>query len=118
MNKSFEILKRFSTFGFNAAIQAVIASAMTALPFLRLPVLKQSFSWIVNWVSQKLFQHFLDSLEQTMVEIEVEAERKAYNKAQEILKSLILTPNPNPQEVANAKAEFEKRLADLVRFHP
>ncbi len=98
------------------ATKAVIAAAITALPLLGFPVIKQAFSWVVTWVVGKLKPLLLTWLGDTLIDIQVAAELRGYEHARDELKIILAKQVSDPTEVQNASDEFDKRLADLIRI--
>ncbi len=53
-----------------------------------------------------------------IIDIETEAQRKAYDSAIADVKAMLARPNRTPEEIEKARVELEKRLADLISIHP
>jgi hypothetical protein len=118
MSTTTDTVKTALKVGLSLATKSVIAAAITALPFLGLPVLNQLFTWGVEWVAAKLLPHLQVFFVDTIIDIEVNAEKKAYARAREELQKVLTEKITNPAEVENASEEFDNRLADLIRFRP
>ncbi len=101
--------------GVSLASKAVIAAAVTALPILGLPGINFFFTWGVNWVVGQITPYLEIWLADTIFDIQVNAENKAYAKARDELKAVLATHVRNPKELQNASDDFDKRLSDLIR---
>lgn len=104
--------------GVDLAVKAVIASAVTALPLLGVPGINFVFTWVVNWVANQLLPHIETWFVDRAVDIQVNAEKEAYEKAKTELQAVLKKHVRNPKELQNASDDFDKRLADLIRIRP
>lgn len=104
--------------GVGLAVKAVIASAVTALPFLGIPGVNYLFSWGVNWVADKLLPYLEIFFVDRIIEIQVEAEKKAYEKVREELKAVLASHLSTPEQIQNASDDFDTRLSNLIRIRP
>lgn len=118
MSTATDIAKAALRGAISLAGKAVVASAVTALPLLGLPVINFCFNWIVNWVLGKIEPYLELWLVDTIIDIEVQAEKRAYERARDELREVLKKQIRDPKEVANASKEFDDRLAKLIRFKP
>jgi len=100
------------------AKKAVIAAAVTALPLLGVPVINFVFTWLVGWVFKQLQPLLEVWLVDTIIDVQVQAEKNAYERAREELRAVLQAHIRNPRELENASQDFDRRLADLIRFNP
>lgn len=118
MSKVTDLVRNTIRTGVSLACTAVVEAAATAVMFFRVPPVKFILNWLVNWVAGKLLP-FLETLFVDMaIDIQVNAEKLAYEKARNELQEVLKSHVPNPLEQQNASDEFDKRLADLIRFRP
>jgi len=112
------------TEGFKKALQvaiqiagnAVIAGAITALPLLGLPGFRGILTWIVFWVIGKLTPQLEVWMVDRLIEVQVDAEQRAYARAKEELKLVLSKHVKSEKEIQDASDDFDKRLADLIHF--
>jgi len=106
--------------GVGLAGAAIVASATMALPILKLPIISHVFKWLVNWVISRVqvepaLANFIVDL---AIDLQVNAEKAAYEKASAELKEILKRPLRTLKEVENASQEFDRRLADFIRIRP
>lgn len=118
MNTLTDAIKTGLRAGVDLAVKAVIAAAVTALPLLGVPGINHIFRWVVGWVAGKLLPHLEVWFVDRAIDIQVNAEKRAYEKAREELKAVLKQHVRDPKELQNASDDFDKRLADLIRFRP
>lgn len=105
---------------FNAGIElaksAAVAAAMAALPILRFPIFsfffKMGFDWVIGKISPFLSQWFRD----TVVDIQVNAQRAAYATAKKELRLVLKKSIRDPKELQNVSDEFDRRFDDLINL--
>lgn len=100
--------------------KAIVASATMALPILKLPVIKQVFEWIVNWVlSRSELQPFLTNFFVDLaIDIERNAKKEAYEQVVPELKAELKRHIRDPKKLKAASDAFDKRFDELVRIRP
>lgn len=113
-----ETVKTDFVAGVAVAEQAVIAEAVTAVPPLGFPFFHFLFTWVVDWTISKLMPYMTAWLVDTVVDIQVNAQKKAFENARDELQAVLKAHVASPVEVQNASDDFDKRLASLVRFNP
>lgn len=116
MSTPLDGLKALLKNAFDVAVNAVIASAVTALPILGVPGINFVFKWAVKWVAGKLYPYIDVFLADRVIEIQVEAEKKAYINAREELRTALKKHIRDPKEIQNASDDFDKRLSDLIKI--
>ncbi len=104
--------------GVALAEKAVIASAVTALPLLGVPGINFLFSWGVHWVVDKIYPLLEVWFIDRAIDIQIQAELGAYEKARIELKAVLDTHVSDPKELEKASADFDDRLGKLIRFKP
>ena len=118
MSQISDTIKSSLRAGVEIACRAVVASAAAALPILKLPLISFVFNWIVTWVAGKLLPFIETLFVDIAIDIKVNAEKVAYEKAREELQVVLKQTVKSAKAVQNASDEFDKRLADLIRIRP
>lgn len=118
MSLTTDIAKKIMAAGKEAAVTLIVTSTKAALPILGVPVISQTFDWIVAWVSNRIYPYMEKDVLNLLIEIEVASEKRAYEKATTELKAILKSQQKSPEEVARLEKEFERRLADLIRIRP
>jgi len=104
---------------FDEAVGAAGNAIVAAVPFLALPVIKFVFKFIFGKVSSFIYGELSKRLAVLVINAKVEAERKAYERAEGELKAMLAKDAVDPEEEKRVTDEFKKRLADLIRIpHP
>ncbi len=101
-----------------AAKNAIIAAAITALPLLGVPIIRQAFTWGVSWVVSKIVPYLENWINDTITDAKINAEKEAYDKAKIELQAVLAEHIQDQRDVEDAQKAFDQRLADLVRFKP
>lgn len=95
-------------------VKAAIKKLVAAVPMFGLPVLNPLTIYLVG----KLFEHIYEEVAMIMaitkIEIDVERERREYEKAKEDLRRTL--ENNDEEARKKAEEEFDRRLGDLIKF--
>lgn len=112
---------------FEVAVKAAIASAISALPILGLPIIRQLFTLIVEKMAMLVFKELSRFVVFSIIDLKNESDLREYENALGQLKTVLNTPaehydhgeegeNAKQLELQKAKDEYKKRLASLIRF--
>lgn len=109
-----DVAETASNIAFEIATKAAIASAVAAVPFLGLPVINQLFTWcceqFVKPFRQELTLYFVFKV----IDVVVDHQREEYDRAKDVLRAAL--NSTNQEAIADAKEEYRKRLAELVKL--
>lgn len=96
--------------------EGAIKLALVDVPFLNIPVIKQLFTFIMNFAGKYLYKVL--SLEAAFIIIgkQVEVQRIEYEKEVEQLKTAI-KEGKSDEEINKERAEAKKRLRKLIDFN-
>lgn len=103
--------------GLEFAKNAAVAAAMAALPLLRVPIISFFFKMTVNWVVGKIAPFLSTWFRDTVVDIQVNAQRAAYATARKELGLVLKKTIRGPKELANVSQEFDRRFDELVNLN-
>ncbi len=103
--------------GLEIAKNAAIAAAMAALPILRVPVVSFFFKMGFNWVMGKISPFLSTWFRDTVVDIEVNAQRAAYATAKKELRLVLNKSIRDPKELQNVSQEFDRRFDELANLN-
>lgn len=121
--------KVIKTLIFDVAVKAAVASAISALPILGLPVIRPIFTFIVEKTASLIYKELSRFVVFSIIDIQNETDLKNYQEAVKSLEAVLEIPadhydhgeegvNKKEIEIEKAKQEYKKRLADLIRFKP
>lgn len=106
---------------YDVAIPAAKAALIAEAPWLKAPVIGAIFNFIFNKIGDKIFDALDKAVVFAIIDIETQAQRKAYDQAVAMLRAA-LQPLPgkviDDAKIKKAEEEFKRRLADLVRMRP
>lgn len=104
----------------DVAVNAAIGAAISAVPFLGLPVIKQLFGWVVNWVAGLLAEQLERFVAFTIIDIQTGQQAAAYSDAVLELKRAIKYGDPDETKKAEqleaARKKFRETLGDLIHY--
>lgn len=105
---------------FDVAVKGARMAAVAEAPWLAYPVISQIFDFLLNHFAEWVFTALDNAVAFSIIDIETEAQREAYEEAVSVLRTTLnpLTGVPDADAIAKAEAEFKKRLGDLIRMHP
>lgn len=105
---------------YDVALKAAKASAVAEAPWLAWPVFSQVFDFLLGRFADWIYDALDKAIVFAIIDLETEAQRRAYDDAVAAFKSALqpATGVPDANVIAQAEAEFKKRLADLIRLHP
>ncbi len=103
--------------GLEIAKNAAMAAAMAALPILRVPVISFFFKMGFNWAIRKITPFLSTWFRDTVVDIEVDAQRAAYATAKKELGLVLKKTIHDPKELKNVSEEFDRRFDDLANLN-
>jgi uncharacterized membrane protein required for colicin V production len=101
---------------FDVVLRATIMRIVAMIPFLGLPIINPVFAFIVGKFAGILFVEMQKAVAFKVIDLQIGAQKDAYNEAVVELKAAI--EEKNAEEVEKAKAEFKKRLQDLIHLEP
>lgn len=102
--------------GYSAAIEATLAAAYAQAPWLRLPVIRQVFEFVVRRVGDRIYTEVETHVDFAFIDIEVERERKEYDAALAVFKRVAEEQKGRADEIEKARQALERKLIDLIRF--
>lgn len=97
------------------ALEAGEAALIAAYPFLGIPGLKQLWEFFVNRLAAYVIVELQKSSNVIIIKMTDAAQGTAADDASIALKKAQDDPNTTPEELANARADFKKKYADLIR---
>jgi hypothetical protein len=96
----------------------VVCNALEAeAPWLKLPVLNPVFRFCVNAFARRLYRAMDEQAVLQVIDLETNHELSEYENASTALKAALLKGTDDAALQA-AKAEYKKRLGDLIRLRP
>lgn len=104
------VLKTVVDLGLNTAK----AAAITAEPWLGLPVISEVFSFFMGKISGYISDALIDYATFTTIDIQTGSELSAFNAAATNLKAAQSQGDPNA--ISTAQDAFKRTLASLVHF--
>jgi hypothetical protein len=113
---------------FDLAVKSAIASAIAQFPFLGIVGIRQIFSFIIEKTASLVYEQLSRFVVFSIIDLKNQSDLKAYQEATISLKMAIETPSEHydhgehgiikkEAEIEQAKDEFKKRLANLIRFN-
>jgi len=120
VSKATDAIRALVRTGVGLGGKAIIASAMMALPILKLPIISHVFKWLVNWVVSKLEVEpaLANLLVDFTIDIERNAKKEAYEQARDELKAVLATNIRNKKDLQKASDDFDARFDALVHLDP
>lgn len=104
----------FKRLVFDMLVKQAISRLFAAAPFLGWGPIGFIAKIVLTKFANIVFEMLVDMLNMAAIEFKNEAHRRAFDD--EFIKLKILeSSNPSPEEVENALAEAEKRMADFVQ---
>lgn len=111
------------------ALNAGVAYVISVLPILGVPPLKQIFTFIFEKLAFVLYTQLSRFVVFSIIDFQNEQDLRAYQSAVDSLRLVLTTPPENydhgPEgvnqreiDIEKAKAEYKKRLKDLIQFKP
>lgn len=115
MNEAKQVIEKIV---FETIVKAVIKRIVAALPILGVPVIGPIFSFIVFRLADRIWEEIKIHSAFIYIEMKTDYERDSYDNAVNELKTVLEDERTKEdQEAINeAKEEFKKRLARLVRL--
>lgn len=101
---------------FGVALKAAFVAVYAEVPFLALPVIRQVFEYCVTKFMEKFYGELSLGILGAVIDIKTQAERVAYERARDELKAQLAKADDDVATLKARQAEFERRLADLIRF--
>lgn len=99
---------------YDVAVAAFKAFAVAEAPWLKLPIISQLFSLIVDSFAGSLYKFLAQSATFEIIDLQTDSELNAYTKAEAALRAVHLTGN---EAAINAAAiNFKTTLASLIHF--
>lgn len=98
----------------NVALKAALTSIETQAPILALPVIRQVFEFLATTLVGFVYGQLNQVVTFDIVDIHIGAEKEAYEASVQSLKAAL--SKGDQSGIDQAKADFEKRLADLIHF--
>lgn len=99
---------------YEVGVRALKSAAFAEMPFLKVPPLSWIFDGVVNWVAGKLYVELSQTATFTILDIKTDAEKRAYAKAEGLLRSAHLTGNQ--EALDEATKNFKQALGSLIHF--
>lgn len=96
-------------------IKAVIEKIITAIPFFGLPIINPIFVFIVTQIAEKLYDQIVLVGGNIIIDLREDAKQREYEEATNILR-FKLKENQDAEAIEKAKAEYKKKLGDLIRM--
>lgn len=105
---------------YDVVMQAVAAGLIYEAPWLKLPFINYLFNFVMQGLADRLYQQLDRIVEFQVIAIEATHQNNEYVAAASALKDELTKPKEiqNAEALEKAKAEFKRRLADLIRFRP
>lgn len=104
---------------YDEAVGAAGSALISAVPFLALPVIKWVFKFVFGKITNLIYGELSKRLAVMVINAKVQAELKAYERAESELKAMLSKEQTTPEEEKRVTDEFKKRLSDLIRIpHP
>lgn len=103
---------------YNVAVPAAKAAAVAEAPWLGAPVLSQVFDYLLGKFADWIYKALDQAVVFSIIDLQTEAQRKAYDEAVAALKAVVNQPTATPQDIEKARQDLEKKLADLINLHP
>lgn len=102
---------------YDVLVKAVIARAVTVLPFLGYPIIGPIFGYLVGRLARPLAEELIKFADNFIIDIREGAKQQAYQEAKaELLEELLRREPGDHESFEAAKEEFKRRLAELVRL--
>lgn len=103
---------------YDVALMAAEKAAIAEAPFLGLPVIRQVFHYLLMQMADLIYPQLDNMVDFKIIDTEVGHELITYNAAKDRLRMAVLPTQgePDAAEIENAKADFKKRLADLIHL--
>jgi hypothetical protein len=99
---------------YEVAVKALKNAVYAEAPYLKIPPLSWIFEGVLNWVTGKLYTMLSQTATFVILDIQTDAERRAYSAAEGALREAMLIGN---QEAINdAARKFKAALGSLVHF--
>lgn len=95
-------------------VKAAIKKLIAVAPLFGLPVLNPLTVYLVGKLFEVIYDEVAMIIALTKIDIDVQHEKEAYEKAAEELKKKLETQDE--ESIQKAKEEFKRRLGDLIRF--
>jgi hypothetical protein len=99
---------------FDEAVGAAGNAILAAVPFLALPVIKFLFKFIFGKVSSFIYGELSKRLAVLVINAKVEAERKAYERAEVELKAMLAKNTVDPEEEKRVTDDFLRSACDML----
>lgn len=109
-----DIEKIIQSLIFKVGVNAVIAAATAAFPWLNLPIVSGIFRALVTWIASQLYNVLEPSVIFTVIDQQVSAEYLAYTAAVKELQKAIDLGDQHAIDAARAKTE--DALSKLIHF--
>lgn len=105
---------------YDVAVTAAKSAAVAEAPWIAYPVISQVFDFLLSRFADWIYGALDKAVVFAIIDLETEAERRAYDEAVAALKQVIQPINgvPDADAITKAQAEFKKHLADLIRLRP
>lgn len=103
---------------YKVAFEKVKSVLISKIPFLGFKLINPLFGFLLGKLFDVVYAEIKTAVEFGFIDMEVAAQKIAYEQAVTNLKTELSKPGVqlNDQAIQNAKAELEKRLADLIHF--
>jgi hypothetical protein len=95
--------------------KAATAAAISAVPFLGLPVIKQVFEFIVTKFCEFVSKHSQTAAADAIIQAQTDAQADRYKEALKELDEAQLSGDPNAK--SDAKKKYAEKMRDLVRYN-
>jgi len=99
---------------FEVIVNLALKQLFLALPFLAIPGLSQIVTFLLSKVAWLIYDQLEQSAEFVLIDFKTNKEKEQYQKAVDELKKAL--EGQNAEQTDQAKAEFKKRLHDLIKF--
>lgn len=96
-------------------IEGAIVSARTSQPWLNAPVVKQLFTFIMNYCGKLILNRLTVEAAMIIIGVQVEDQREKYEAEIQQLKTAI-KEGKSDEEIAKEHAEAKERLRKLINF--
>jgi len=105
---------------FDVVVEVTAQVLEADAPWLRLPVVNQVFRFTLNGLANRIYKELDRAVVFTVIDVETNSQRAAYQKAADALKTETQKPEGTKDNAAidAARAEFKKRLANLIHLNP
>ena len=108
--------KAVNTLVMDVLFEGAMKLAMAEVPFLNLPVIKQLFQFMMNFIGKYINKVLSLQAAFIIIEKQVEGQRVNYEREVAELKTAIKEGRSN-EEIAKERAEAKERLRKLINFN-